>query len=360
MSQVLYRKYRPKDFSELVGQRHIVTAIPSSLKMGRVAHAYLFSGRRGVGKTSTDRLIAKGLNCLNKNKPCNECESCDKFNAGRAMNLIEIDAASNRSIDDIKELREGVRFAPAEGKYKVYIIDEVHQLSRDAFNALLKTLEEPPAHAVFILATTELDKVPATIISRTQHYDFHRPTVQQISGRLLDLAGRENIKMEKEAAHLIALAAEGSLRDAESILGQVIAVEDKQITKADVEIILGLPRREAARAMFAHIAQKDAPKALALIQDLSDNGYDLGYFSKLLMQYFRSAVFMKTDPALKKYIEDDFLPEEFECLATHLPAFTDADLSKGLNIIATNMQTFKKSSIPQLPLELTVIELINR
>ncbi|MEK7074211.1 MAG: DNA polymerase III subunit gamma/tau, partial [Patescibacteria group bacterium] len=176
--QVLYRKYRPRGFDEVVGQEHVVTAIRNSLKMERIAHAYLFSGPRGVGKTTMARLIAKALNCLDKkNRPCNACAPCKDFNESRAMDLLEIDAASNRGIDEIRELRDGVRFIPTQGKYKTYIIDEVHMLTKEAFNALLKTLEEPPSHAVFVLATTEIEKVPATIISRTQHYNFHRPQI---------------------------------------------------------------------------------------------------------------------------------------------------------------------------------------
>lgn len=358
--QVLYRKHRPRDFSELVGQNHIVKALTNSLKMGRVAHAYLFSGPRGVGKTTTARLIAKALNCLERNRPCNKCASCEKFNKGQAMNLIEIDAASNRGIDEIRELREGVRFAPPEGKYKVYIIDEVHQLTKEAFNALLKTLEEPPAHAIFILATTEIDKVLPTIISRTQHYDFRRPNPQQIVSRLEQLAKKENVTLDKEAAQIIALAAEGSLRDAESILGQIMAVEDKKITREETETILGLPRREAAKKIFELIAQKKASEALALIQELTDAGYDLMHFMKMLLQYYRDALFMKIDPNLKKFIEDELLRDELDCLIRNLPLFTEEQLSRGLTTISQNMQLFRRTPLPQLPLEITALELANR
>ncbi len=357
---VLYRKYRPRSFEELVGQEHIVAALTNALKTNRVAHAYLFSGPRGVGKTTTARLVAKALNCLGKDRPCNSCSSCEAFNQGRAMNLIEIDAASNRGIDEVRELRDGVRFMPSEGKYKVYVIDECHQLTKEAFNALLKTLEEPPAHAVFILATTEFDKVPATIVSRTQHFDFRRPNLAQIVGRLVQIAKKEGVKLQEDGARLIALAAEGSLRDAESILGQIMAAEDKEISRVEVENILGLPRREAAKKMFELIVKKDIASALALIQELADAGYDLVYFSKMLMNYFRNALFLKTDPALKKFIEYEMLPDEYECLSANLSAFRPEDLSRGLNIIFQNMQSFRKSPLPQLPLELTVIELITR
>lgn len=356
---VLYRKYRPRDFDEVVGQEHVVGAVRNSLKTDRVAHAYLFSGPRGVGKTTIARLIAKSLNCNSKEKPCNTCPPCLSFNEGRQMDMIEIDAASNRGIDEIRELRNAVHIVPTQGKYKCYIIDEVHMLTKDAFNALLKTLEEPPSHIVFVLATTELEKVPATIISRTQHYDFRRPNVLQISERIREIAKKEGVKLAEDGARLVALAAEGSLRDAESILGQIMAVEDKEITREKIENILGLPRREAAKKMFEFIAKKEVSPALALIQELNDSGYDLPYFSKLLLQYFRNALFLKTDPTLKTFIQNELLQDEFDCITANLASFSESDLSRGLNIIFQNIQQFKKTPIPQLPLELTVVELIS-
>ncbi len=357
--QVLYRKYRPRAFEEVVGQRHVTGAIQNAIATGRVAHAYLFSGPRGIGKTTVARLIAKALNCQSKkDRPCNECIMCRDFNEGRVLDVVEIDAASNRGIDEIRELREGVRFVPVRGQFKTYIIDEVHQLTKEAFNALLKTLEEPPSHAVFILATTELEKVPATIVSRTQHYDFHRPTVGEISARLLDIAAREGTKLDEDAAGLMALAAEGGMRDGESILGQIMAVEDEKITRKEVEDVLGLPRREAIKAIFEHIAKKDAFAALSLIQAMHDSGYDLAYASKLLATYFRSAMLLKTDPALKRFAASGLLPDEYECIAAHLPLFTREYLAGGMNVILRNMNSFKKNPIPQLPLELTVLELM--
>ncbi len=378
---VLYRKYRPNNFEEIVGQEHVVEAIRNSLKMGRIAHGYLFSGPRGVGKTTIARLIAKSLNCANLSKisagnfvdklsahrslsedglsiPCNVCDSCKSFNESRAMNVIEIDAASNRGIDEIRELREGVHSVPSQGEYKTYIIDEVHMLTKEAFNALLKTLEEPPKHAVFILATTEIEKVPATIISRTQHYDFRRPSIAKIAERLQQTAKKEKAMLAQDAAHLIAIAAEGSFRDAESILGQIMAVQDKKITRDEVENMLGLPKREAAKKMFAAIAKRDARTAIALVQEVTDAGHDLTFFSKFLMRYFRVALLLKTDASLKSFFERDLLPDEFECITENLNAFTPQALTQAITTIFHNMQSFKKMPIPQLPLELTVVEII--
>lgn len=355
---VLYRKHRPREFGELVGQDHVVAAITKAIATGRVAHAYLFCGPRGVGKTTTARLIAKALQCESTTeKPCNKCARCIEFNEGRAMDLIEIDGASNRNIDDIRELRDAVRFVPVQGKKKVYIIDEVHMLTQAAFNALLKTLEEPPPHVVFVLATTEQEKVPATIVSRTQRYDFRRPTVEDITHRLAEVAKREKITLDADGAKLIALVAEGSMRDAESVLGQVMAVADKKIGRADVEETLGLPKREAAKQIFSLIAKKDTPAALAVVENLMDAGHDPALFLRLLLRYMRAALLLKVAPNLAHTVQRDFLTDEYECITSHLPGFTHAELSRAAESLAQYQYQFKHAPIPQLPLELAVIEL---
>jgi len=225
---VLYRKYRPQKFSEVIGQEHVTQTITNEIKNGRIAHAYLFSGPRGCGKTTTARIIAKAVNCLNRKsseaEPCNQCANCLEIQSGRAIDLIEIDAASHRGIDDIRELREGIKFAPSKLKYKVFIIDECHQLSKDAANALLKTLEEPPAHAIFILATTELHKILPTILSRCQRFNFHKLTLPQLTARLQKLADLEGVAIEKPALELIALTAGGSARDSESLIRTILVL----------------------------------------------------------------------------------------------------------------------------------------
>ncbi|MEK7519244.1 MAG: DNA polymerase III subunit gamma/tau, partial [Patescibacteria group bacterium] len=265
MSLVLYRKYRPQNFSEIIGQEHVVQTLKNALQKGLISHAYLFSGSRGSGKTTIARLLSKAVNCekLKGSEPCNACSSCKEIQEGRAIDLIEIDAASHRGIDEMRELRDGIKFAPAKSKYKVFIIDEAHQLTKEAANALLKTLEEPPRHAIFILATTEIHKMIPTIISRCQRFDFRKLTIEEIIKRLELLAKKEKVNIEKAALELIALNSGGSLRDAESLLDQVLTFSGVlsgkgQIKAEDIKELLGLVEVRLVSQFCDYLVQKKA------------------------------------------------------------------------------------------------------
>ena len=258
-------KYRPATFADVISQEHVTRTLSNALARGRAAHAYLFAGPRGSGKTTTARLLAKALNCDRgvSGEPCGECENCRSIAAGRSLDVIEIDAASNRGIDDIKELREAVKYAPAQGRYKVYIVDEVHQLSKDAFNALLKTLEEPPRGVVFVLATTEAHKIPATILSRCQRFDFRPIPLDAIRARLSEIAEREGIRLDERAEFAIAKKADGSLRDALSLLDQVVAFGGDAIDLATLRRLIGVPDEERYLELTEVLAGGDAAGAAA-------------------------------------------------------------------------------------------------
>ena len=272
----LYRQWRPQNFDSLIGQQAIKTALTNALSTGRIAHAYLFTGPRGTGKTSTARILAKALNCEQgpTPTPCDHCDNCQRITAGTSMDVIEIDAASNRGIDEIKTLRDQLAFAPVNSRYKVYIIDEVHMLTTEAFNALLKSLEEPPEHVVFILATTDPHKVPATIHSRCQRFDFRRVTVEDIIEHLAMVAQASNIAIDQEALRLIAIQAEGGMRDALSLLDQC-GVMSKNITTTTVREVLGIVGREALRDLAASIGRQDLSAALEKLNFLLEQGKDV-------------------------------------------------------------------------------------
>ncbi len=272
MAQALYLKYRPRTFEEIEGQEHIRTTLKNALTLGRISHAYLFTGPRGTGKTTTARVLSKAVNCLSDqaDKPCNRCAVCQAINDDRLLDLIEIDAASNTGVDDIRDLRDKVDFRPGEAKYKVYIIDEVHMLSTAAFNALLKTLEEPPPHVIFVLATTDPQKIPATVISRVQRFDFRRLTLKEIIARLTEIAAKEKLQVEPAAIELIARQATGAMRDAISLLDQLTAYGGERITLAQVQGLLGAASSQSVGDVVARLAEKDVAQGLALIA--SDGG----------------------------------------------------------------------------------------
>ena len=302
----LYRRWRPQEFDNLIGQDHISKTLANAIKSDKIAHAYLFSGPRGTGKTSMAKILAKALNCSEGPTPipCNKCDSCLKINEGSSMDVFEIDAASNRGIDEIRDLRESVKFAPVDGKYKIYIIDEVHMLTTEAFNALLKTLEEPPSHVVFILATTESHKIPATIHSRCQRYDFRKITVNEIFTRLQHVSEKMNIEIDNEALITIANHADGGMRDALSILDQCSTFAEK-IKVDDVRNILGLIGREWIWSLVDSIAEKNTKESLHLVDDILSKGKDIKQILIELAQYFREIMIYQVDSCV-----DDFVNKE--------------------------------------------------
>jgi len=293
--QVFYQKWRPQTLAEVVGQEHITQTLANALSTERVAHAYLFCGPRGTGKTSTGRILAKAVNCLSngKGEPCNTCQICIGINEGRDLDLVEIDAASNTGVDDIRRLRENVNYSPDMARYKVYIIDEVHMLSTSAFNALLKTLEEPPAHIIFVLATTEIHKIPATILSRCQRFDFRRISQNAIVDRLEHICQNEGIETDPQTLGLIAKAATGSLRDAENLLERLTISHSSSITLENVQELLGITGDERAGEMAKHILTKDVSAGIITINAVASEGLDLRQFAKEIVEYLRGTLMIK-------------------------------------------------------------------
>jgi len=357
MSETLYRKYRPKNFSEIIGQKHIVQTLSNAIKNNRVAHAYLFTGPRGTGKTSIARILAKTINChdLKDSVTCEKCQPCQLISENKSLDIIEIDAASNTGVDNIRELRETIGLPPTALKYKVYIIDEVHMLSSGAFNALLKTLEEPPAHVVFILATTEIHKVPATIISRCQRFDFTRLPIENIIEKLTIIAKAEKIAVDADSLEMIAIAAEGGMRDAESLLGQVIALEDKNITTKEVEEILGTTDRKFSAEMAGMILTKDVTGAIAKINEFLQDGYDLQIFTKSLVNYLRQLMLLKINPELKKHFAYEATQDQLAKMTEQIKALELPAIILTLNLLLEAQNKIASSMLPQLPLEIAII-----
>jgi DNA polymerase-3 subunit gamma/tau len=353
--QALYRKWRPQTFDEVVGQEHVIRTLRNALTSDRIHHAYLFAGPRGTGKTTTARLLAKAVNCLaaEEQRPCNECAICQAVNEGRLIDLIEIDAASNTGVDDVRELREKVGFRPNEARYKVYVIDEVHMLSNAAFNALLKTLEEPPPHAIFVLATTEPHKIPVTVVSRCQRFDFHRIPVTQIVDRLVWMIEREHIGADREALALIARQATGSMRDAESLLDQLASYEEGSITVADVRSALGTGTSEAVMQVVEALAKGDVAQGLGAINAAVDEGADPRQFARQMVEHLRALLLLKLkSDVVLAHVTEDMHPR----LETQAAGFSSSALVRAVRLFNQAAAEAKGGWQPQLPLEMAFVE----
>jgi DNA polymerase-3 subunit gamma/tau len=358
MSYIVFaRKWRPQDFVEVIGQEHITTTLKNAIKQERVAHAYLFCGPRGIGKTTTARILAKALNCQKGPTPvpCNKCVSCKEITQGTSLDIIEIDGASNRGIDEIRNLKENIKFAPQHGKYKVYIIDEVHMLTQEAFNALLKTLEEPPAHVKFIFATTAAHKVIPTILSRCQRFNFRRLSSQDIIKKLKDIAKKEKIKIEDAALFTIVRAASGSMRDAESLLDQLATYCKNNITAKDTNKVLGTVEQDRLFEFAQYIISKDAASAISFVNKIMDEGVDSTQFIQALIEYFRNALIIKQGKELVSLV--DMTKEDIQKTIKQTQGLTTEDILYTLyNLISTNY-SMRSLSLPRVSMELLVVKL---
>jgi DNA polymerase-3 subunit gamma/tau len=356
--QVLARKFRPQTFEEVVGQEPVVRTLVNAIGQGRIGHAFLFSGPRGVGKTSIARILAKSLNCERgpTATPCNECPNCKEITAGNAMDVREIDGASNRGIDEIRELRENVKFAPATSKYKIYIIDEVHMLTREAFNALLKTLEEPPGHVIFIFATTENHKVPATILSRCQCYDFRRISLSQIAANLGKVAAKEKIVISSTALSWIAEAGDGSMRDAQSIFDQIISYAGLKISDEEVEDILGLSDRKYLYRLSEAVLARNASDCLMILEEAYLAGVDMKHFYAMLLKHFRNLLLVKI--AVEGRSSFDLAPEQMEKLKIQTKNVSRETLRRYLDILLGEADNLRRSQEVRMKIEAVLVRMV--
>jgi len=357
MSQALYRKWRPQTWDEVIGQEHVVLTLHNAISGGRIAHAYLFAGPRGTGKTTTARLLAKAVNCLDDNlsvRPCNKCAHCQAVNDGRFLDLIEIDAASNTSVDDIRDLRDKINFSPNQGRYKVYIIDEVHMLSTAAFNALLKTLEEPPSHAIFILATTEAHRIPVTVLSRCQRHEFRRIPVGEIVKALEAIASGEGIQIENDALLLIARQATGAMRDAISLLDQLASTGQRIDLKMTQEV-LGTATSQTVLDLMEAILVHDSSRGLDVLHRALDGGSDPRQLARQMVDYLRDLMMMRMGNA--GYIEAT--SETRTQMGQRAQAFEPSELLRLLRVFNSVAVEGRGSWLPSLPLEMALLEALD-
>ncbi len=355
--QVSARKWRPQNFSEVIGQGHIVQTLKNALLNNRIGHAYLFSGTRGVGKTTMARIFAKALNCVKgpTPEPCNECEMCRDITGGYCPDVVEIDGASNTGVDDVRELRENVKYASSKGRYKVYIVDEVHMLTKSAFNAFLKTLEEPPAHIIFIFATTEPNKIPETVISRCQYFEFKRISINDVVEQLMLITKKEGIKVSRDILTLIAKGAEGSMRDALVAMDQILSFSDGTIKEEDVKIILGFVGREVLSSFMNSIIKKDIQNILKLVKELTINGTDLRIFCKEFLEYIRNLMVIKVATEPSSLIE--LSTAEIEHFKSEAEKVSIEELQQMFNIILKTEADIRQASQPSLVIEMALIKM---
>lgn len=358
MTYLVYaRKYRPVTFEEMIGQKPVVQTLQNAIKNDRVAQAYIFSGMRGVGKTTAARILAKALNCQHgpTPTPCNKCEFCTAINEDRSVDVLEIDGASNRGIDEVRSLREGVKYKPIHSRYKVIIIDEVHMLTREAFNALLKTLEEPPGHTVFIFATTEFHKVPATIVSRCQHFEFKKISQKEVINHLLDITQKENIEISPYGLNLIAEAADGSLRDAQSLLDQAVAFSGEVINDEDLKEILGTIDREILFECSRIIQEEKQHQVFPLVEKIVESGYDLRFFYRELIKHFRNLLLVKSVEKPKDLVA--LTEEDLNRLKEEIKDSSSEEILRYLIALQQGEQGLRFSSHPRIYLEVLLVKL---